>query len=446
MSLLNDMLKDLDTTKSQSSLIDKAGTPSSSTFNAKRLVLPVVAGLAVLAWLVLEANLFGVVPEEPSSALPEGYELNADWSSRLKAQQASQAPVDNTQEVSTEAVDNAKSRGSQPQLRDASEVPQNSGSAKTLNLETPTTAVSSTQAMLDSAYQFLNEGRWVSPQGANAYETFSKVLDIVPNHPQALRGIDAVRAKLLSNLEQVLASGDREQLRRALADARKFGLSESALGAFSKALDKLDVESRGVGLQQVTEVPIAKVTKTDKQKDFDMAARLNQQGLLDNEEAALRLIKQNSEYERTVVALASSYFSLGESVGLQTLANVIVGRSERLAEFVRAYSAIFDGHYAVAIEAFSKVDKATSYYLTSQRMLAAVYQMDQQLEQSANLYRRLVQSRDATVDDWLGFAVTSDQLKLWQQALLAYERVVALRHPDKKVQQYAASRVLDLQR
>ncbi len=446
MSLLNDMLKDLDETKSQSSFGGGTGTPSSSKFSAKNLALPVVAGLAVLAWLVLEVNILGVMPQKSSSALPEGYELNADWSSRLKAQQASQTPAGDSKEVSAEPVANAKPNTSQTRKSDSSVVPPKSEISQALSVEKTTKPVSHSQALIDSAYQFLNEGHWVSPQGGNAFETFNRVLALEPNNPQALRGIEVVRAKLLANLEQVSKEGSPAPLRSALADARSVGLPESVLGEFSAKLNQSHFASGDARVPQSHEAPSAKVTKTDKQKDADMAARLDQQGLLDNEEAALRLIKQNSEYERTSVALASGYFSLGESAGLQALANIIVKRSERLAEFVRAYSAILEGRYSAAIETLSRVDKAASYYLASQRMLAAVYQMDQQLEQSANLYRRLVQSRVATVDDWLGLAVTSDQLKLRRQALLAYEKVVALRHPDKKVQQYAASRVLDLQR
>lgn len=89
MSLLNDMLKDLDGQRERN---QQAGAEQAQAhnFNVKRWLLPSLAVLAVVYWLVVERNLLGLLPKPTESGLPPGYELNTNWAERLKAEQTAE--------------------------------------------------------------------------------------------------------------------------------------------------------------------------------------------------------------------------------------------------------------------------------------------------------------------------------------------------------------------
>ena len=425
MSLLNDMLKDLDKNQSSGASPPPADSQAKTRrLQLKSLVLPLLAGLLVVYWLLVEMNLLGLIPQQGAQPeIPEPMAANADWLARMetlkKQKEESKAGVSEpVQDLSSELV------------AESAELSQ----------------------LLDLADRAFADGRLIQPLHESALPLYMAALALEPDNLKAREGIRRVQSSMLSRIDSHIALANYDTAKEQAELAKSVFIEEPFLKSIENKLTEIEKVYRSKTKARVPNMADVKDTRsvppslTEKQKDRKLAKNIQAQGVYAVEAKALAWINASSENSRTVIALADEYRRYQAAEGLVRLGNLLKKNNSPLVSYVQANSALLHNDMETARRLLEDHRYQGAADIARQRLLAGMYQSQKNFEKALPLYEFLVNSSQANVNDWLGFAVVSDAKKKPTAALTGFQRVIQLGHPDPKVMQYAESRIQKLSR
>lgn len=506
MSLINDMLRDLDgyteaSSDKQSLQIDL--TPEKKkTSVAKRLWLPALAIVTVLYAVIFEWNGLGLFPEQKTTPveIPAPIALNSKWlnvpaenpaspsregkvvlaSVEEKSPDNNFSASDNNAAASISAThdsDSAAQAIQQPsgiQLEKTDEKFSEGESASNIAVR------KSVERLLIAADSALTEDRLTSPAGNNAYQYFKSALLLDSENANALQGISSIQERYLSWLKRALAEQRYPAARLYMERARAVGVPEHTLAAYAKNLAAESASTTLVPAENNTDAVVGSVERavsvgnstkemagnttniknysgdmsddaSDKSSmitlavnsDVEMAANLRARGWR-SEPETLGWLAGAPEIEQTAVTLADFYAAQSRLAKLQTLAGVLTQRAHPASAYAAAQAAILSGNERNAVDRLAAVEFFGMAEERRLRLLAGMQQKIGDSNTAMELYSRLIRMAPGNVTDWLGLAVSADSSGHKNTALNAYEKVLQLRHPDSRVMQFARQRLQDL--
>lgn len=448
MSLINDMLQDLDRETPQEKPALPAGLAAKKADAAaspRRLILPGLAVVAVIYALVVEMNLFGLMPEQkkPIVDIPEPVALNSKWL-HVKPAETPAAVVIETVPISAIAEEivtvDAEVDTIVPEQRTSP------AAVPATNSDINTSDNPAVTPLLEAAARALAANQLTTPVGNNAYELFKSVLVIDPQNADAIAGIESIRQRYVWWLEQALDQGRVPAAQMYAHKAKNVGVDAATLALYADRLNP-HVAAAPAEIPVTETLAQASITPAKMASDAEVAERLRVMGLRAETEA-LRLITQARAATQTAVALSDLYTERQARGELRHLANLLADRPTEKTQSAYAYVAaqlwILDGQEKRAAEALASVEFDGYAERQRQRLLAGLQQKAGDYGAAMTLYADLVSASPESVSDWLGLAVSADRSKLSDTALDAYEKVLLLRHPDPRVMQFARQRQQDL--
>jgi tetratricopeptide (TPR) repeat protein len=463
MSLINDMLQDLDRSDARDTRVLPAGLASGkppSAASSRRYLLPGLAAVAVVYAVIVEWNLLGLMPAKtaPAMDIPQPISINSKW---LKLTAAPNAAIENEEPVTqlkpaaqlkpvaqlngaTVAVDVSADDRSQP--APAVEESPAAMSVPAISIATasvPTTSISASavEPLVAAGERALAANRLTTPVGDNAYELFKSALLLDPHNAAAQAGVETIRQRYLTWLEHALASGRTGAAQAYLQKARNVGVEPAVLATYEPRLPQAPQQEASEPVVDVR--PKAVITPAKMADDATVADRLRTVGLRAETEA-LGLIREARAVPQTAVALADLYVERQARNEMFHLAELLTNKTESAYAYVAAQLWLFDGQERRSIDALSTVEFSGLAERQRQRLLAGLRQRAGDYGQAMELYSQLVAASPDSVADWLGLAVSADRSNLLNTALDAYEKVLLLRHPDSRVMQFARQRQQDL--
>lgn len=451
MSLINDMLKDLDRDPPATEPALPAGLRerqgSDATTGGRLYLLPAIALLAVAYALLVEWNLLGLMPEKSTipTEIPQPIALNSKWLN-VQAAQSAGTSASGEEEHAQAAVVAEASAQSAEQSGDAESVHVNTyekvaaGSAFSASpIQSSAAGIEAVQQLLTEAADALAKNQLTTPTGNNAYQFYKSVLVIDPANAEARAGIESIQQTYLQWLDKALAEQRFAAAQGYWQKAKTVGVDQATLESYQAALQD-EPTSRQVAKPSSAQ-PQAKITPALRLNDEQMAERLRSDGRR-REQDALELLTHTSAAPQTAVALADFYAEQGAAADLRRLADRLHHQSVRA--YVLAQLFLLDGQEATALEALAAVEFSGVAEQQRMRLLAGLQQKAGHYAAAAELYATLVSATSNNVGDWLGLAVSADKEGLTGTALDAYAKVLVLGHPDLRVMQYARQRQQDL--
>lgn len=489
MSLINDMLKDLDndTAKDSDSLPTGLQATEAKRRSRRGWILPALAAVAALYALVVEFNILGLMPDKSAPAeIPQPVALNSKWLEQGPATKAAEpVPLDkvtpDTAPVAAEPV--VESRVAvqespavheiQAQEIPAQEIPIQESLDSTVRPAAVSdmvqsadmaaaTADSAVARLLQAAASALQEQRLTTPVGNNAYQYFNSVLLLEPENPQAVAGIQQIQQIYLDWLDQALTRNQPESARRYWHKARAIGADEEVLLAYENRLQTLALDSgapQPMETKQIVTQPVATEESATQQTpakysisaaaapsvdDASAAARLIRDGLTLGEARAWRWLEQGAAVEQTGVVLADFYAAQGAQPKLARLHELLSRRGSTSAVYIQAQLMAGQQNFTLAAEQLSGVEFSGAAEERRLRTLAGFYQRLRDYARALPLYSHLVNTSSANANDWLGLAVSADAQQMTAVAQNAYQMLLRLNHPDPRVMGFARQRQQDL--
>lgn len=313
------------------------------------------------------------------------------------------------------------------------------------------------QLLLEAELAMIGE-RLTSPAEDNAYDRYRRVLELIPEHPQALAGINQVVAVYLELAGEYLDSGNLERARLLVGRAEWVGGHRPEIALLKAQL------GAGYENQQGSPVVPAASPALANAESIDISVRQKSAGLK-TEQAILKevenLLQRNAESEArdrleqflvthpdsvaTIEALFKLYLQLDDP----DMAEQLLARSSQVpfltAIELGAQLKVQQGNLIGAVtlmETTTPNYEASSYYA----LLAGLYQKTGRFREAAGHYRQLLRDDPEQGTYWLGLAVSLDSLQQYQAALDAFRRTRDIGQYDGDVQQYIEQRIRALSR
>ena len=104
------------------------------------------------------------------------------------------------------------------------------------------------ESLLESASRYLASGTLVDPPGANAAESYGRVLATDTDNSIAQQGLLQVTSGVIEQIGSATTRGDYAEARRVLARANQTALDESALSSVAEELDAAELRAQRLAI------------------------------------------------------------------------------------------------------------------------------------------------------------------------------------------------------
>lgn len=424
MSLLNDMLRDLDkqsSDASQPSVDPGMATAVPRNSVLKRWWLPAAAALALGYFFVVERNLLGFMPNPRQNYLEAPKPINIDpkWLAAVENHGQSASPVQ------TAVV-------GEPSASHVSD--SAAGDADSAAVESDR-AVAAVQiaATVETIHSESNNLKATQPQGSG--------VSGAADHQTAQRADQkTIATSSAEPAPKPTFSNTKLEPEAVAASPSSTTLTTSTPGSEPSQT----AASLGPPQRTNTNPPAPRVTLSPEDRDYSVAQGLKAETLTQRETQAWLWLREGAVIDQTAFALADIYRAKGNLDRLQDLQDHLAIRAPNLVAYVLAQQALIEQDWPTAIRTLSKAQFQGRAEAQRLRLLGGIYQNTQQYPQALDVYSQLVAQRGAQVNDWLGQAVALDALGNRQGARDAYRRVHQMQHPDPQVNAYAQRREYEL--
>lgn len=467
MSLINDMLKDLDGNPAGRRPVRRTAAPAAPV-PWRTWLLPGLAVLCVLYWVLFEWNVLGFVPDS-SQNLPvvESVPMDSGWLDQLQQAEAilaarkresaiaSQTDTGTNTGTSTAMANPATTAVINPRESDKTPIPgtQESSAAAT----TLTAAVSNqpnsfnsmpgtdtfemddavVRRLLQSAEQALAVDRLTVPESNNAFYFYSTILLADPANKDALQGIEQVKQRYLALIDGAISRNEPDLARRYLDGAARAGLDSQILEQRRSGLGSPANDGSEAALQRVA-------TGSPQRTDRNLARALQQKGLTGREQQALQWVTDGAPVTHTVLALTGLYSDMGATVRLQNLQRILASRQMDLQVLPAAHMHWLARDADLAIRRLQEVQFDDAAEVARLRLLAGLLQETGAFEAASDTYAKLVDLPGATSHDWLGLAVSLDAQNRHHAAYQAYQNLAGQQMPSPDIANFIQQRLSDL--
>lgn len=449
MSLMNEMLKDLDRRgagRDHDTLGDRHRAGHSGS------VMPWVVACGVVVLLAVAATLWWWPDASEPSPLagtsePEPTQNETPTEPAEETSEKTSAKTSMKPEIG--AVERALSepRGADPWEQEKSEAAlEDQGRIDSL---------------LEAARTARTRDRLTRPAGDNAYEYYQQVLAIAPEEPEALAGLAAIAQRYRELAE---AAMDREALaaaRRFLQRARSVRPGAEGIQASEARLASL---SEKAAQTASTPEPVAESAETHSSLSVrpdpasvdrsraDQAERWWSQGDPNRARTFLESTVQEWSFEsaepvRSIGVLFDLYLEAGE----QARARELLERSELPTDemaYRRAQLALVNGRADEALALLETDAEAAAENEAYRALMARLYYEQQRFEEAAANYRALLTDVGNRPAYWLGLGLARDAQEDAPAALNAFRQALAsgAYRNDAAVREYLQNRVNALTR
>lgn len=463
MSLVNDMLLDLDERKSsaaeRSELMPEPAPPATGGFWGK-LTLVFACGFLVAG----SAFTFRLLtdPVEPTSPVSETTTEPAAvlHSSQLQTNQRAGAPADDN--IGRQSEEHA---GPEAVAAEEAQVEATSATASE-PVATPSAVVA---PLLHAAEQALAEDRLTQPPVDNAFAYYRHVFLLDPGNADAQAGIERIQQRYRQMIEAAIdrkdwASGRTYLQRAQLVGMPRFqlvdlgvALSQLRSGQASESIEKSDSELAAAAIE-TQPLPRSEPTspleprEAGEQGTMSLSWRSREASALRQANnylnrgqrmAAVQTLTDVVETYPRAESAAMMLFDLqlqaGNLAEAQRLQNL--AQSSTLRTYYRAKLLSNAGQHAEALKVLEQSSPSGAAQEAYQALQAALYQRFGQYDQSVRIYQQLVQLDRRQPNYWLGLGVATEALGQRSQALHAFTAAAQLAPDDPAVSNYIKQRI-----
>ncbi|MDQ2075224.1 tetratricopeptide repeat protein [Marinimicrobium sp. ABcell2] len=460
MSLVNDMLRDLDRRGVKVARSDSQGPEPERAVVDGRHSSPKPWLAAVAAFVFVGVGLLG-------------------WNV-LSGSSSPQAPnVPEVSDVQERVIETPREPNGPAEVLAALDIPGPEPEPELEAVEEPIEEVLELTALqnakigrlLAEAELALGRDRLTSPIEDNAFSRYREILSLSPEHPEALAGIERITRRYLDLTEGHLERNDLERAEVMLRRARTVqqnhpGIVQLAeqLAAASEARPE---ESQPAPTSRQAAVNTTanttgenapeqhlEVTRTAARQDERIAREareLLQQGR--HHSARLRLekwLEQHPDSVHSATELAGIYIDQGNIEAAQALLDEAEFLSTGERTRLRARLALVQGQPEEAIALLEadlpEADDNEPY----RSLLAGLYYRADRHAEAASAYRRLLDNFGAKPGYWLGLALALDAQQQHASAVESYRRALTSGHYDtrenREVRDYIEQRITTLTR
>lgn len=439
MSLINDMLQDLDRrgareADGQATGEGRVALASSKLSGAPPLwwpgvVLALVAMVVALVWVVW---LWSTGPAQTETARTE-VDLEVD---RIDELPASQHPSEDTAAFSFEKAITPESTFAQAQL------PQPALSSAERERDVKSDPLEQrANELIESALEARRRDRLTRPVGDNAYDYYQQALALIPDHPQAHAGLTAITRRYRELLEAAIDEGDLDAARTHLRRARSVDPELPGMGASVERLQALantsQAEPSGQAAPskdapQEAEPAHLRVTPDFASRDrrrAQVARQLWENGDPSGARAELEQTLADFEFSEvgpveSTTLLIELYLEADEPRSASALLESAAYLPPLKRTRMEAQVALYQGDTQRALS-YLEVDLEEAQEDESYRaLLARLYFSDNQPDQAAEAYRALLTDFGDEPAYWLGLGLAEDARNQAPEALRAFRRAL----------------------
>jgi len=315
------------------------------------------------------------------------------------------------------------------------------------------------QQLLRKAEFALMRERLTSPAEDNAFSRYSRILEMVPDHPAALAGIDEIVGIYLELAGDYVDSNNFERAARLIDRAERVGGPSPEIAAMQDQL-----AAQAPALQETAAVPedtvvvAADLDSMETTVRHEPAASGTEQGVLkeveglllrDAETEARYRLEQFLVTHPDSIATIETLFRLYLRIDDPDMAQRLLDSSSHLP-FLKSIelAAQLKVQQGNLIDAVKMLESATPNYEEASyyALLAGLYQQLGRYREAASHYRHLLNEEPEQGTYWLGLAVSLDSLRQNEDALVAFKRTRDTGQYDGDVKQYVEQRISVLSR
>ena len=430
MSLVNDMLRDLETRWPQGvASVEKVAVPDRACAGVgwRMPALGLLVFCLVLAGGGLAAHLGLLGKPPPMRSVPQTQLVEA-------------APA----EVVADTVIRIPMPSPPPAVRVTAEIRQQKN------------------RLLEAAATAFRLDHLTTPDYDNAYDRYRAVLSLDPDDEAAQAGIAKIRQRYLDVLQQALIEGRRQQVPALIRRAQLVGVPRSEIDARIEMVGEpvqTEVAAPETSAANSSGISLATAAATVADRDRDAAGTVveslesrerkilkrSQQLLASGEMAtAEQILSRFVAAEADATSAAQLLFDLYLTQGKTEPGRNLIKRTSGLTPLQKAY---MQAQLAVRAEDYSSAARLLQSESASPAedqnyiaLLAAVQHKLGAYEQAAALYRQLTGAAPQQVNYWLGLAVCLDKFDA-AAALSAYRRVQHLSGGGETFSAYVDERV-----
>lgn len=364
--------------------------------------------------------------------------------------------------------------------------------------EIPTTSVAEAPAIAEiqqlKIYDLLHEAaraltleRLTTPVEDNAHYYYQQILLIDPNNPAALQGLNKIVGLYLAMADAKLAVLDIDRAEQLIGLAETVRPDTPMLSIYREKIAQartdapvlMDTENIGVHsvsdageatgdslVENVNEpssessvsiqepfaqsaepqhLSIAPNARWQDKKSVTGARLMLEQ---DNVSGAINLLKNAIASNSKPSASTKMLLDIYSEQQLIDEAEVLLADADYLEPTERAYYgakvALLKNQQAEAIALLEAQHAGAEEYEQYRALLASLYQGAARYHEAASHYRRLITAFGNKPAYWLGFALALDALEQKSSALQAYQRLTEFRNLQSEVRTYADQRISEL--
>ena len=447
MSLINDMLQDLDSRKQLQNpdsvsnveiaapLLDSARPRTVWIFSG--LVLAAAIGFWLAQPLVTGFWLSKpTLPEEPVHAVTDKDDAGVKTAVELLP-----VPVTNSEKVK-ENVDNTP----------VEMIPENIAAVET-DKHRP-----QIERLLSTAEVALSNNRLSLPRGLSAYDLYHRVIAIDASNAPAQAGLEKIKTRYVELIDDALAATEFERAAQLVNRVGSLSLtfSSSQLGGYRDRIQEQQLAAQS----STTELNEPASVAADNQESVDTYLAINKTALSRElalardaqqlfargrgREAAAQLetfIANNARadlsrillfdyyLDQTLISQAREVMEPGQVVDAATLA------------YMQARLSMMSSGTAPAIALLEKQKPGKNIVEIYNTLLAGLYQKEKSHGKAVVLYASLIEINPSNATYWLGMGVSQDALGEYQRALNAYNVVLAHKNLDANVRNFVETRI-----
>ncbi len=449
MSLINEMLQDLDARKQISE--PESVTPDSnagiSPLNSDRWRLaPVLLGFVLAAAMgFFMVQHLGAGVDSPQPRVP--IELTQ-----------SESAADHKK--SDARVNGAKAAGSvTPSVialeTEHAEISANSiaGDVKPKAIVAQGGKTEKINELLREAEIALSENRLSLPRGQSAYDLYQQIIAMDKDNSPALSGLKQIKNRYIALIDNALEEkkvGRAEKLVNRV-EGLSLQLEPSELSGYRDQIKTqrqflVDAKTQPQKATPVThEEPQLAINKTLASRELAIAREAQQ--LLARgrgREAVVQLegfIASNTTTNLSRIVLFDYYLDQTRLSQARALLQPAYAMAASTRVYMQARLAMISSSNAAAIALLEKVKPEPTTTEIYNALLVGLYQKEKAHDKAVPLYASLIETNPSNVTYWLGMGVSRDALGEYQPALNAYNVVITHKHLDESVRRFVKARI-----
>lgn len=319
-------------------------------------------------------------------------------------------------------------------------------------IEEPIAEVVSVEQLLAEAELALEVDRLTTPPGDNAYDRFQAVLVLQPDNQQAQRGLEKIQQRYLGFVKSLIERKEFYAIPTLVQKAREVGVDEqtvqSLLGQVKEAeeAEKLGKLMKAFEpVERKKDVSVNTIEPSLQERDRLVSENAEQlignQHLVAAEKLLTDFLKENPKAVASVSQLFAVYLQQNRLDDAETLIN----QAQHLPGFQFSYMVaqvlIKRQDLAGALRALQSqqppLASAPAYYA----LQAGLYHQRGENDKAVQLYQSLINLDGTQASYWLGLAVSLDSLGLTEPTLNAFRKTIQYSKPTDNYIPYVQRRI-----